>query len=176
MRQHRGQLGASVEASGPHDFAVRLQALVLRLANVHRIPRPTSVTIAIRPSCGRRTREEVPLICPSPQPKRLRQIGTTGKSGRVVSKRKARMSILNRTAIARHRSLQRLLFQGFSHRGATLESQVYRGDDGNDKQIKCDFPARVAQKHWKNRGLRQKIAKNPEKNDAGGSCPAQRAL
>jgi len=45
------QLDASVGASGPHDFAVRFSgALVWRTASVHRIPHPTFVTIAIRPS------------------------------------------------------------------------------------------------------------------------------
>ena len=44
------QLDASVEASGPHDFAVRLSAVRQQHLGVHRIPRPTSVTIAKRPS------------------------------------------------------------------------------------------------------------------------------
>jgi len=45
------QLDASVGASGPHDFAVRkISALVFSAACVHRIPHPTSVTIAKRPS------------------------------------------------------------------------------------------------------------------------------
>ncbi len=43
-------LDASVGASGPHDFAVRGRRIRQRAAPVHRIPRPTSVTIAIRPS------------------------------------------------------------------------------------------------------------------------------
>jgi len=46
------KLDASVEASGPHDFAVRLSNVRQRCLGVHRIPCPTSVTIAIRPSCG----------------------------------------------------------------------------------------------------------------------------
>src|SRR6202023_2341334 len=50
------ELDASVGASGPHDFAVRVSAARLRAARVHRIPPPTSVTIAKRPSeeAGRR--------------------------------------------------------------------------------------------------------------------------
>jgi hypothetical protein len=49
--QHRHQVDASVGASGPHDFAVRLSgAFVFRATSVHRIPRPRVVTIAIRPS------------------------------------------------------------------------------------------------------------------------------
>jgi hypothetical protein len=44
------KLGASVEASGPHDLAVRISAARHRPIRVHRIPRSTSVTIAIRPS------------------------------------------------------------------------------------------------------------------------------
>src|SRR5437588_11189429 len=46
------QLDAGVEASGPHDFAVRVSTVRQRCLRVHRIPCPTSVTIAIRPSCG----------------------------------------------------------------------------------------------------------------------------
>src|ERR1700682_6017800 len=44
------QLDASVGASGPHDFAVRKPARSSARRRVHRIPRPTSVTIAKRPS------------------------------------------------------------------------------------------------------------------------------
>ena len=46
------ELDASVEASGPHDFAVRFQRARLARQSVHRIPPPTSVTIAKRPSGG----------------------------------------------------------------------------------------------------------------------------
>jgi hypothetical protein len=49
--KHRRQLDASVEASEPHDFAVRsLHAFVWHMTSVRRIPRPTFVTIAKRPS------------------------------------------------------------------------------------------------------------------------------
>jgi hypothetical protein len=50
MPKHRRQLDLGIERSGPHDFAVRSGTFVQRTASVHRIPRPTSVTIAIRPS------------------------------------------------------------------------------------------------------------------------------
>jgi hypothetical protein len=44
-------------APEPHDFSVRVTlAFVLRNLRVHRIPRPTFVTIAKRPSCERRMR------------------------------------------------------------------------------------------------------------------------
>ena len=49
------QLDASVEASGPHDFAVRIRAVRQGHFHVHRIPHPTSVTTAKRPSCGHET-------------------------------------------------------------------------------------------------------------------------
>jgi hypothetical protein len=39
----------SVGASGPHDFAVRAQCHSSLTCRVHRIPSPTSVTIAKRP-------------------------------------------------------------------------------------------------------------------------------
>ena len=51
MRKHRRQLDTSVGVSGPHDFAVRFpRASSWRAENVHRIPRPTFVTTAKRPS------------------------------------------------------------------------------------------------------------------------------
>jgi hypothetical protein len=54
MRKHRRQLDISVGISGPHDFAVRAAPFVFRRGRVHRIPRPTFVTIAKRPSFGAR--------------------------------------------------------------------------------------------------------------------------
>src|SRR5712675_281068 len=54
------ELSASVGAPEPHDFAVR-DSLIRRAKNcacgyrVHRIPLPTSVTTAKRPSCGNGT-------------------------------------------------------------------------------------------------------------------------
>jgi hypothetical protein len=50
MRKHYRQRDASVGASGPHDFAVRWISTSSRATRVHRIPRSTFVTIAIRPS------------------------------------------------------------------------------------------------------------------------------
>ncbi len=44
------RLDASVGASGPHDFAVRVQRHSSLTCRVHRIPCPTFVTIAKRPS------------------------------------------------------------------------------------------------------------------------------
>jgi hypothetical protein len=44
------RFNASVEASEPHDFAVRIGALRLAHLRVHRSPRSTFVTIAKRPS------------------------------------------------------------------------------------------------------------------------------
>src|SRR4051794_35260354 len=59
------KLDASVGASGPHDFTVRVRAVRLRRIRVHRIPLPTSVTTAKRPSCGNEMAEVVKLICPT---------------------------------------------------------------------------------------------------------------
>jgi hypothetical protein len=44
------KLDASVGASGPHGFAVRLKRIRQSAIRVHRIPLSTSVTIAKRPS------------------------------------------------------------------------------------------------------------------------------
>jgi hypothetical protein len=43
-------LTPAIGASGPHDFAVRSNAVRQKRPCVHRSPHPTSVTIAIRPS------------------------------------------------------------------------------------------------------------------------------
>jgi hypothetical protein len=51
---HHRQLGISVGMSGRHDFAVRDRCIRLLHDRVHRIPRPTFVTIAKRPSFGAR--------------------------------------------------------------------------------------------------------------------------
>jgi len=52
---------ASVEASGPRDFAVRVTSFVFRHGRVHRIPRLTFVTIAKRPS--QQARDGVNVKC-----------------------------------------------------------------------------------------------------------------
>jgi hypothetical protein len=50
MPKHLCGLSASVGAPGPHDFAVRDTNIRLLRYRVHRIPLPTFVTIAKRPS------------------------------------------------------------------------------------------------------------------------------
>jgi hypothetical protein len=65
------QLSACIGAPRPHDFTVRTNAA--RRAKkrpaicVHRIPQPTFVTIAKRPSQGCRMAGKVLLICPTGQ-------------------------------------------------------------------------------------------------------------
>ena len=64
MRKHRRRVDAGVEASRPRGFVVRSSAFVSCAIRGHRIPRPTSVTIAIRPSWwardGRRDASDLP--------------------------------------------------------------------------------------------------------------------
>jgi hypothetical protein len=52
LRRLLRKLDASVEASGPHDFAVREKAPSSKRYPRPPHPAPTSVTIAIRPSSG----------------------------------------------------------------------------------------------------------------------------
>src|SRR5690242_7240868 len=67
------ELDPSVGRSGPRDFAIRGQRhSSVDVTLVHRIPLPTLVTIAKRPSCGCGTREGRPLICPTAQAKYFR--------------------------------------------------------------------------------------------------------
>jgi len=49
-RNYFRQLDTSVGVSGPHDFAVRGWRIRLARRRVHRIPHPTFVTTAKRPS------------------------------------------------------------------------------------------------------------------------------
>ena len=53
LRRCLRRLDAGVEASGPHDFAVRKPALSSAAPSASTASRPASVTIAIRPSMGR---------------------------------------------------------------------------------------------------------------------------
>ena len=68
--KHHRQLDASVGAPGPYDFAVRDIVIRLLTRRVHRIPLPTFVTIAKRPSYRVRDALMIVLIwalrqCPS---------------------------------------------------------------------------------------------------------------
>jgi hypothetical protein len=72
------ELDASVGASGPHAFAVRTPApsSKRRLRPPH--PAPTSVTIAIRPSCGCGMARYTPVIWVRRKPKYFCDGGWTG--------------------------------------------------------------------------------------------------
>src|ERR1700733_751457 len=75
------QLDASVGASGPHGFAVRAQRhSSFDVACVHRIPHPTFVTIAKRPSCEGGTGKDVEVIWVKSEPESFCEEGWTGRS------------------------------------------------------------------------------------------------
>src|SRR4029077_6129248 len=67
----------SVGASGPHDFAVRACAIRQERRRVHRIPHPTSVTTAKRPSDRGGTDKDIHLICISEKQKYFFERGWT---------------------------------------------------------------------------------------------------
>jgi hypothetical protein len=70
MRKHPRQLDISVGMSGPHDFAVRgKHRSSAQCHRVHRIPHPTSVTIAKRPSYRGGTGESIKLFLPNQKAK-----------------------------------------------------------------------------------------------------------
>jgi hypothetical protein len=62
LRSCLRKLDASVGASGPHDFAVRVSAIRQRRRRVHRLPLRTSVTIAKRPSLGTGSDRYIPVL------------------------------------------------------------------------------------------------------------------
>jgi hypothetical protein len=73
------ELDASVGASGPHDFAVRIGTLVSRTA-ASTASHPNVRDDGQRPSCGTGWRELVALICPTGKAEYFCERGWTGKS------------------------------------------------------------------------------------------------
>ena len=73
------KLDASVGASGPHDFAVRLSAARLQLIRVHRIP-PRGRDDRVSPLCGTGWGELVEMIWPTGKAEYFCKQGWTGKS------------------------------------------------------------------------------------------------
>jgi len=71
------RLDPSIGGSGPHAFAVRIDAARLAGQHVHRIPHPTFVTIAKRPSQRRRDGGYIQLICASGKAKYFLTRGLT---------------------------------------------------------------------------------------------------
>ena len=84
MRKHCRKLDASVETSGPHGFAVHLQRARLARQSGHRIPRPTFVTIAKRPSWRARDAPRSASDLPDATSTFLRGLARPGKSGHFV--------------------------------------------------------------------------------------------
>jgi hypothetical protein len=74
------KLDAGVEASGPHDFTVRVSTIRQARRRVHRIPLPTSVTIASRPSKGNETAGVIEVFLPNREAENFCKWGWTGES------------------------------------------------------------------------------------------------
>jgi hypothetical protein len=88
-------------ASGRQDHTTSPSAqvlLVFQHRRVHRIPLPTSVTIAIRPSCGGGTRRSKPLICPTQQADYFSREDWTG---RIALKRRGKFAFWRKAISAR---------------------------------------------------------------------------
>jgi hypothetical protein len=105
MREHRHRVDISVEMSGPHDFAVRgrlhksrseglvpvppkpkrrrISAARLATLRVHRIPHPTFVTIAKRPSYRGGMESALQLFLPNREAEYFFWRGWTGLSRRL---------------------------------------------------------------------------------------------
>jgi hypothetical protein len=78
-RELHRQVDASVEASRPHDFAVRLLVHSSAAPPASTASRPTFVTMANAPLSGE-TAAILPVIWGGDQSRDLRRINTTGKS------------------------------------------------------------------------------------------------
>src|SRR4029077_3106101 len=132
------ELSASVGAPGPHAFAVRFSALVSRHQSVHRIPLPTSVTIAIRPSCGGGTARTLRLIWVSEKAKYFFGRGWTGgiKNG---PSGKSTLRISGTARLHPHRNrikrsaTELLILAVDDANGATLRTQI----GTHDREFVC---------------------------------------
>src|SRR5579863_3589310 len=78
MREHRRQLDASVGASGPHDFAVRLTRHSSKAPRRPPHPAPNVDDVAQRPSSGTGRGELVEMICPTAKAKYFSREDWTG--------------------------------------------------------------------------------------------------
>ena len=176
MRKHCRQLDAGVEASEPHDFSVR-DRRIRRM----RQSRPS------HPAPNVRDDRDTPLIEAQDAGRSARDLpdvtsecacGRLTRRANHVLGRQGKKTDVNRQS-HRDRQLQiapGAIIAGFFASRRSPGITGVTGHDGNDARIKCDFRAPIAQKHWKNRGRRQKIAKNPEKNCVEASCSAQGAI
>jgi hypothetical protein len=80
-RRPPSSLASLISASGDQDHTAlpsALVLLVLRNQRVHRIPHPTSVTIAIRPSLRKRDGDTISMICVSDKANYFCRRGLTG--------------------------------------------------------------------------------------------------
>src|SRR5712664_4069267 len=144
------KLDASVEASGPHDFAVRdLHLSSARLVIAHRSfanppcdpvarktlprpphPHPASVTIAIRPFGGVGWREFVEMICPTGEAKYFCKGDSTQNCPTGKSPRREPIPLVSRTrcsvlpAMPTGRANARPLAQGSAFIDRELKSDV----------------------------------------------------
>jgi hypothetical protein len=80
LRKTFRKLDAGVDASGPHDFAVRVSTFRQARHHVHRIPLPPSVTIAIRPSFGNETARVVEVFLANGEAEYFCGVGWTAQS------------------------------------------------------------------------------------------------
>jgi hypothetical protein len=93
------QLDASVGASGPHDFAVRVSAFRQAHRLVHRIPHPTSVTIAKRPSEEAGPNCDIPVS--TPPSSKIRKIRNQSNPGLIkMAATSGRAGALNAVLVA----------------------------------------------------------------------------
>src|SRR5437667_5772914 len=117
---------------GPHGFAVRISAARLRAGasltksiwdppcnchwrarryRVHRIPHPTSVTIAIRPSCGHETAETSGVDLPDETSEIFFPRGLDKKSAKLPVGQISTEILLSRDALSRNCRLRACDFQ-----------------------------------------------------------------
>jgi len=119
LRARHPRLDASIGAPGPHAFAVRNRRARLTRRSGHRIPHPTSVTIAIRPSCGCGTGRRIGVICVSGKANYF------GREGLADFRKWARFA---RRASQPHAVQPERRIAGFLDRGREGDGQAIIGD------------------------------------------------
>jgi hypothetical protein len=134
-----------ISASGYQDHTTLPSAeapLVLRRRRVHRIPRPTSVTIAKRPSFkGARRREGLKMICPTGRTKYFRQKDWTVESALIGFKKFAVWRRVMRVIRKSKRSLRANVFLRTRRRSSPLPSPALR--KGNDEEYMKAKPGEI---------------------------------
>jgi hypothetical protein len=142
IQKHPRQLRASVEALRPHGFVVRGSAFVSCTASVHRIPLPTSVTIAIRPSRGNGTIAITKAVSTKSRSEIFFARGLVRQANQSLLGRRSRLlaewpASLGRILRNRHRQRRHYCGRRHQHRNLPRPREQNAGPRAGDTALQC---------------------------------------